>query len=103
MEFPTLSILYEHVKQTSSDSTILYMHTKGVNQRKYAEHWRRMHTFCLVEHWGFCQRVLATERFSSVGCNLQELPELHYSGAFAPRIVHGHAVYVCMQIPAIHS
>lgn len=93
-EFPTLHALQDHARQLPPSTPLLYMHTKGVNGREHAADWRKLHTFCLVEHHRVCLDHVFKSGYETCGCQLQGGAgtgyPLHYSGNFFWTLA-GHA------------
>ena len=80
-EQSTLNLLYEHA--LNDDFKVLYIHTKGVkhnNTNICVTDWVKYLCYFNIYKHEICMNEL--ENYDVVGVNLQELPELHYSGNF---------------------
>ena len=79
-ENSTINLLYEHSYQ--EDFNVLYIHTKGVTHKGSVNvaDWVNYLTYFNIYKYDICLEELKTN--DTVGVNLQELPELHYSGNF---------------------
>ena len=79
-EADTLKDLAQFAKN-NPDYKILYIHTKGVsNYTENTSDWRNMMNYFCIEQWRDCIKLLNT--YDAVGCNLTQLPLLHFSGNF---------------------
>jgi hypothetical protein len=80
-EQSTLNLLYEHA--LNEDFKVLYIHTKGVkhnNTNIYINDWVKYLCYFNIYKHEICMDAL--ENYDVVGVNLQEQPELHFSGNF---------------------
>lgn len=67
--------------RNNPDYKILYIHTKGIST--YSDtvtDWRNMMNYFCIEQWRDCIKLLNT--YDAVGCNLTDIPLLHFSGNF---------------------
>lgn len=80
-EIPTINYLYEH--SLIEDFNVLYIHTKGVkhnNNNINVSDWTDYLTYFNINKHEICINELLT--CDTIGVNLQQNPELHYSGNF---------------------
>ena len=77
----TLNLLYEHAFLEKFN--VLYIHTKGVkhnNTNPCVTDWTHYLSYFNMYKYDICIKNL--EEYDTVGVNLQDVPQLHYSGNF---------------------
>ena len=79
-EISTINLIHEH--SYVEDFNVLYLHTKGVTKPESTtvKDWVKYLCYFNIYKHDDCLKEL--EIYDVVGINLQEIPELHYSGNF---------------------
>jgi hypothetical protein len=79
----TLNLMREHAISMTSNTNILYLHSKGVRtngETPCIEDWTKYMTYFVVEGWKECQ--IALDIYDTIGVNLSREVAWHYSGNF---------------------
>jgi len=85
-EYPTLKALYDFSINDTTNSNVLYLHTKGITRNEITVHdWRNMMLYFNVEKWQ--DRIVELNEYDATGCNLskgiqQGLNATWFSGNF---------------------